>query len=114
MIAALGTYAMIAQATARRTQEIGVRMALGASPRNILGLIMSRGVKQLLGGLAIGLAAAYPAASVMAALPLPTSASDPSLFAEISLILIAVGLLACWIPARRASALNPVKAIRYE
>ncbi|MGH9480884.1 MAG: FtsX-like permease family protein [Terriglobales bacterium] len=114
MIAALGTYAMIAQATARRTQEIGVRMALGASPRNILGLIISRGVKQLLAGLLIGLAAAYPAARVMAALPLPASASDPSLFAAISLILIVVGLFACWIPARRASALNPVHAIRYE
>jgi putative ABC transport system permease protein len=114
LIASVGIYAVIAQATASRTQEIGVRMALGASSRNIMGLVLSRGAKQLLAGLLIGLAAAYPAARVMTTLPLHVSAADPLLFAAISALLVAVGLFACWLPARRAAALDPVKAIRYE
>jgi predicted permease len=114
LIAAVGIYAMIAQATTSRTQEIGVRMALGASPRNILGLVLTRGMKQLLAGLIFGLAAAYPAARVMTSLPLRVSAADPSLFVTVALVLMAVGLVACWLPARRAAALDPVKAIRYE
>jgi putative ABC transport system permease protein len=114
LIAAVGIYAVIAQATVSRTQEIGVRMALGASSRNILALVLSRGAKQLLAGLLIGLAASYPAARVMATLPLHVTASDPVLFLAISLLLIVVGLFACWLPARRAAALDPVKAIRYE
>ncbi len=114
LIASVGIYAVIAQATASRTQEIGVRMALGATSGNILALVLARGAKQLLAGLLIGLAASYPAARVMASLPLHVSASDPILFLSISALLIAVGLFACWLPARRAAALDPVKAIRYE
>jgi predicted permease len=114
LIASVGIYAVMAQATTNRTQEIGVRMALGASPGNILALVLGHGLKQLILGLLIGLAAAYPAARVMASLPLHVSASDPVLFASISILLIAVGLFACWLPARRAAGLDPVKAIRYE
>jgi putative ABC transport system permease protein len=114
LIASVGIYAVIAQATASRTQEIGVRMALGASSRNILGLVLSRGARQLAAGLALGLAASYPAARVMASLPIHSSPSDPILFLVISVLLVAVGLFACWLPARRAAALDPVKAIRYE
>jgi putative ABC transport system permease protein len=116
LIAAVGIYAVIAQATTSRTQEIGVRMALGASSRNILGLILTHGAKQLAAGLALGLLASYPAARVMSSLPLRVAASttDPIMFAAISVLLIVVGLFACWLPARRAAALDPVKAIRYE
>jgi predicted permease len=114
LIAAVGIYAVIAQATVSRTQEIGVRMALGASSRTILTMVLSRGARQLFAGFAIGLVAAYPAARLMATLPLHFSASDPVLFATISALLIGVGLFACWLPARRAAAMDPVKAIRYE
>jgi putative ABC transport system permease protein len=116
LIAAVGIYAVIAQATTSRTQEIGVRMALGASPGNIIGLILSRGAKQLGAGLVLGLLASYPAARVMSALPLrgTISTTDPLMFAALSFLLILVGLFACWLPARRAAALDPVKAIRYE
>ncbi|MGH9573677.1 MAG: ABC transporter permease [Candidatus Acidiferrales bacterium] len=114
LIASVGIYAVMAQATANRTREIGVRMALGASSGNILRLVLARGMRQLLIGFAIGLAAAYPAARVMTSLPLRVSASDPVLFTAVSVLLIGVGLFACYLPARRAAALDPVKAIRYE
>jgi predicted permease len=113
-MASVGIYAVIAQATSRRTQEIGVRMALGATSRNILALVLSRGMKQLIAGLAIGLAAAIPAMRLMSSLPIHASSSDPLVLITVSLLLAAVGLFACWIPARRAAALDPVKAIRYE
>jgi predicted permease len=114
VMASVGIYAVIAQAASSRTREIGVRMALGATSRNILGLVLRRGVAQLAAGLALGLAAAYPVARLMAALPMGVSPSDPVSFAVVSLVLIGVGLFACWLPARRAAVLDPVKAIRYE
>jgi ABC-type antimicrobial peptide transport system permease subunit len=114
IIASVGIYAVIAQATARRTQEIGVRMALGATSTNILTLILSRGAVQLIAGLALGLAAAFPAARLMSSLPLGVSSSDPLVFSTVSLLLTLVGLFACWLPARRAATLQPVVALRDE
>ncbi len=114
LMASVGIYAVIAQATSSRTQEIGVRMALGATASNILRLVLARGTKQLTAGLLLGLVAAFPAARFMATLPLRVSPSDPTILVTVSLILTSVGLFACWLPARRAAALNPIKAIRYE
>jgi putative ABC transport system permease protein len=114
VIASVGIYAVIAQAATRRTQEIGVRMALGATSANILSLILSRGAVQLAAGLALGLAAAFPAARLLSELPLRVSASDPVVFSTVSLLLTLVGLFACWLPARRAAALQPVAALRDE
>ena len=114
VMASMGLYAVIAYTTGSRTQEIGVRMALGASARNIVLLVMRRGVWQIAGGLALGLAAAIPAARLMASLPIGVSPSDPAVFVIVASVLSAVSLFACWLPARRAAALDPVKAIRYE
>jgi ABC-type antimicrobial peptide transport system permease subunit len=114
VMASVGIYAVMAQAVSSRTREIGVRMALGATARNILGLVLGRGVTQLIAGLVFGLAAAFPAARVMAALPFRVSPTDPAVFVIVSLLLASVGIFACWLPARRAAALNPVNAIRYE
>ena len=114
VMAAVGIYAVLAQATNSRTQEIGVRMALGAHKGNIVSLVMRRGLWQVAAGLALGLGAAVPAARLMASLPLAVSSYDPVVFVVIALLLTAVGLLACWIPAQRAAGLDPVKAIRYE
>lgn len=114
VMASVGIYAVIAQASSSRTQEIGVRMALGASVRNILLLIMRRGLWQIATGLILGLAAAIPAMRIMAALPLGVSTSDPTVFFMVATVLVAVGLFACWLPARRAAGLDPVQAIRYE
>jgi len=114
LMAAVGIYAVLAQATNSRTQEIGVRMALGASTRNIVALVMRRGLWQIVAGLGLGLAAAWPAARLMANLPIGVSPSDPLVFLIVASLLAIVGVLACWIPAHRAAALDPVKAIRYE
>jgi predicted permease len=114
LMASVGIYAVIAQATSRRTQEIGVRIALGATSGNILVLILGRGMRQLVIGLALGLIAAIPAVKLLANVGLRISPTDPLAFAIIVAILIAVGVFACWLPARRAAALDPVKAIRYE
>jgi len=114
VMAAVGIYAVLAQATSRRTQEIGVRIALGASLRNIMLLVMRSGLWQIATGLALGLAAAFPAARLMASLPIGVSPTDPAVFVAVAALLALVGLAACWLPARRAAALDPVKAIRYE
>jgi putative ABC transport system permease protein len=114
VMASIGIYAVMAQAASSRTREIGVRIALGATSRNILGLVMGRGVTQLIAGLVFGLAAAFPAARLIAALPFRVSPTDRVLFITVSLLLAAVGIFACWLPARRAAALDPVNAIRDE
>lgn len=114
LMAAVGIYAVLAQATNQRTQEIGIRIALGASLRNILLLVMGRGIWQIAVGLALGLAAAFPAARLMASLPIGVSPTDPGVFIAVGTLLALVGLMACWLPARRATGLDPVRAIRYE
>jgi predicted permease len=114
VMASVGIYAVIAHAGSRRTQEIGVRMALGASVRNILMLVMKRGLWQIGAGLSVGLALAIPAARLLASFPFRVSTTDPAIFLTVAAVLVSVGVFACWIPARRAAALDPVKAIRYE
>jgi predicted permease len=114
LMASIGLYAVMAHATGSRTQEICVRMALGANARNIMMLIMKRGIWQIVAGLALGMAAAFPATRLMSSLPIGVSASDPTIFLVVGSVLAVVGLFACWLPARRAAALDPVKAIRYE
>ncbi|HKV38714.1 MAG TPA: FtsX-like permease family protein, partial [Blastocatellia bacterium] len=114
LIAAVGFYAVIAQATGSRTREIGVRMALGATRGNILVLIFRRGLTQLIAGLVLGLAGAFPAARLLTHLLVRVSPTDPLVFASVGVLLTAVGLCACWLPARRAASLHPVSAIRYD
>jgi ABC-type antimicrobial peptide transport system permease subunit len=114
VMASVGLYAVIAQATSSRTQEIGVRMALGANRLDIVALVMKRGLWQIAIGLVLGLFAAFPVNRLMASMPIGAPASDPALLAIVSALMAAVGLLACWLPARRAAALDPVQAIRCE
>jgi predicted permease len=114
VLSSVGIYAVMAYSVNRRTQEIGVRMALGATTGNVLRLVLSLGLKQLAIGLVIGLAAAFGLTRVLSALLMRVSPTDPLTFAGISVLLIAIGVIACWIPARRAAKIDPMVALRYE
>lgn len=116
LMASVGIYAVVAQATARRTREIGVRMALGATAAHIVRLVLGRGLVQLGLGLLIGLGGAFGATHLMtrSGLALQVSANDPLLFISIVALLTAIGLSACWLPARRAARIAPTEALRTE
>jgi len=114
LLSSVGLYAVMAYSVSRRTQEIGVRLAMGASSRNILAMVLAHGMRQLGIGLVLGLAGAFGLARVLKALLVGVTPSDPITFVTISAILLAVGLLACWLPARAAMKLDPTIALRYE
>ena len=116
LMASVGIYAVVAQSTSRRTREIGIRMALGSSALGIVRLVLSRGLVQLAIGLGLGLVGAAVATRLMnqVGFLIRVSPHDPLVFASITLLLTAIGVFACWLPARRAAALPPVTALRHE
>jgi hypothetical protein len=114
MLAGVGIYAVMAYSISRRTQEIGVRMALGATTGSVMRLALRQGMRQLALGVALGLAAAFGVTRVLQSLLMRISPTDPVTFTAISILLCAIGTLACWIPARRATLIDPVVALRNE
>jgi predicted permease len=114
VLSSVGIYAVMSYAVSQRTQEIGIRMALGASTGNVLRLVLALGAKQLAIGLAVGLALAYGVTRVLASLLVQVTPTDPVTFTAIVLLLVAVAFIACWIPARRAMQVDPLVALRYE
>ncbi len=114
LLAALGIYGVMAYSVAERTQEIGIRMALGAQQSDVLRLIIRNGVMLTLIGVAIGLALALALTQLMTTLLFGITPNDATTFAAVSAFLILVALLACYVPARRATKVDPLVALRYE
>jgi putative ABC transport system permease protein len=114
LLSAIGLYGLISYSVGQRTREIGVRVALGAQPRTVLGMVLKEGLHLLAFGLLLGWVGAMSATRIIESLLYSTSTTDPLSFTVTSLTLIAVALLACYIPARRAAKVAPMVALRYE
>ena len=114
ILATIGVYSVLAYTTARRTHEIGIRMALGAKGGDVLGLVIKTGLRLVVAGVAIGLMASLAVGRVIETQLWGVSAYDPVTLGGAVALLLATGVLACWIPARRASRVEPLVALRYE
>ncbi|HET6935317.1 MAG TPA: FtsX-like permease family protein, partial [Candidatus Angelobacter sp.] len=114
LLASIGIYGVLSYLVGQRTQEIGVRMALGARPATVLQMILRDGARMTLIGVVIGAVAALALARLMSSVLFGVSPNDPLTFLAVAALLSAVALLACYVPARRAMKVNPVIALRYE
>ena len=112
-LAVVGVYGVVSFAASQRTREIGIYMALGASPRDVLSLILRQGVYLVAAGMVAGLAGAFAITRLMGSLLL-VSPSDPFTFIGVTLMLAAIALWACYVPAIRAARVDPTVALRYE
>jgi putative ABC transport system permease protein len=114
ILAAVGLYGLVSFMTAQRTHEIGIRMAFGAVDRDVLKLIVGQGMALTLAGIVIGLLASFALTRLLQSLLFGVSATDPVTFVAIALVLGAVPLLACYMPARRATKVDPIVALRHQ
>src|SRR5215467_5142690 len=114
VMAVVGLYAVMAVSVAQRTHELGIRVALGAQRRDVIGLVLRQGIKLVSLGIVIGLAGAWALTRVLATLLYEVKPTDPLTFVAVPVLLIAVAILACWLPARQAASVDPLTALRYE
>jgi putative ABC transport system permease protein len=114
ILAAVGIYGLLSYSVSQRTHEIGVRIAVGALRRDVLKLVMGQGVRLAAVGLAAGVLGALALTRLMASLLFGVTATDPATFATVAPLMMAVVLLACFVPARRAMKVDPMVALRHE
>jgi ABC-type antimicrobial peptide transport system permease subunit len=114
LLGAIGLYGILSYVVARRTREIGVRMALGAQASRVQRMVVVQGARVVLVGVTVGLAVAVASTRVLERLLFDVEPADPSTFLSMTAALVAVGLLASWLPARRASRVDPIESLRGE
>jgi putative ABC transport system permease protein len=114
LLATAGVFGVMAYSVSRRTREIGVRVALGAAPSGILRMILGQGLRTIFIGVAIGIAASLALTRTVQSLLFGVTATDPVTFGGVTLLLVGAALLACYIPARRATKVDPMVALRHE
>ena len=113
-LAIVGIYGVISYAVSRRTQEIGIRMALGAESKDVVGLMIRQGMIMALLGVVVGVGLALSMGRVMEGILYGVQPQDPATFIAVPVLFAAVALVACWIPAARAARVDPANALRYE
>ena len=113
-LASVGLYSVMAYSVTQRSHELGIRIAVGASPRDILRLVLGQGIRLTLIGAAFGLLASLLVTRALASLLFGVSATDPVTFIAVPVVLALVAMLACYLPARRAMRVDPIIALRYE